>query len=49
MIKLDERYSMKQMSKFVYEKDFQAQIYKEKLYSIDSNFKTVHLLDISTI
>lgn len=37
------------MSKFVYEKDFQSVISKNKLYAIDPNYKTVHILDLEKL
>jgi hypothetical protein len=44
--KLDDKYNLKQLSKFVYEKDFISIIRKNTVFAIDPNYKTLHILDL---
>eukprot|EP00347_Sterkiella_histriomuscorum_P005172 403357620 len=49
MIKMDSKFNVRQMSKFVYEKDFQAIVQQNQLFAIDPNYKTVHILEINKL
>jgi hypothetical protein len=46
LIKLDDNYKQKCFNRFVYEKDFQAVVRKNKVYAIDANYKMLHILNI---
>lgn len=49
LVRLDDSLKQKSHNRFVFEKDFQSVVRKNKLYAIDANYKMLHIFSLKAL